>query len=167
MRAKRHNAVAEGLAGVAGGVLGLLVLAYLLFAPILKDGAVIIRGGAATTSTAYASAAQHGLPIYYVAFFAMLAIVLAGVALSASADARTHRAGWRRLLIALVGAQVLLVVLLLDAALDYLPPHLTAATLWNALSATGGVILLPSLVLALVAVLFARQQHSRGGTAAG
>lgn len=158
----RKVALVEALSGVAAGALGLLLLAYFLFAPILRDTSATMRAdGSMSTSVTYASAVQHGLPAFYIAFFAVLALVLVGVALCAIADARTRRAGWHRLLTALVAAQVLLVAFLLVVALDYLPPRATAATLWNALSVTGGGFLLPSLALALVAVLLARRRAGR------
>lgn len=163
----RTRALVEVLAGVGSGVIGLLILAYLLFAPILRDTSEMERGdGTMAVSVTYASAVQHGLPTFYVAFFTLLALVLAGVALCAVLHALTRRGGWRRLLIALVAALLLLVVFLFVTALDYLPPHVTARALWSALSATGGAYLLPSVALALVALAFARPGRAAHALAA-
>jgi hypothetical protein len=139
MRAAR---VIELICGLAAGAWGLLVLAYFLFGPSYtgssSGGQSCSSGSTAgttvcttfTVTDTHASALDLGLDPMAKFWLSVMAIVLGTIAISAMLHSRTNSVGWRSALVAGTGLLVALTCLSI---------------------ASIGMLLLPSLALAIVA----------------
>ncbi len=126
--------------GLAAGILGLLIVAWVLFGPIYQTATASCASSQTGTrctpshmGTATLAQVNHGYPPLALLYFGVLALVLLSLMVSTVLHWRSGRDIWRRCLWSATG--LLLIVLLLGF------------DLW--------VFVAPSLVLALVAAIAA------------
>lgn len=130
--------------GLAAGVLGLLIVAFVLFGPIYQTATGSCSGSqagslcsATQTGTATLAQVNNGYPPLALLYFGVLAVVLLGLIVSTILHWRSGSAIWRRCLWSATGLLVIVALLGLD--------------LW--------IFAAPSLLLALVAAIAASRSE--------
>ena len=129
---------------LAAGMLGLLIVAFVLFGPVYQTA----TGGCASnqagslcsptqTGTATFAQVNHGYPPLALLYFGVLTVVLLGLMVSAILHWRSGSSLWRRCLWSATGLLVIVMLLGFD--------------LW--------VLVAPSLLLALVAAIAAERDE--------
>lgn len=132
-------------AGLASGILGLLIVAFVLFGPVYQAGTAGCFGtqagnlcSATQTGTATFAQVNHGYPPLALLYFGVLTVVLLSLIVSTVLHWRSGSSRWRR------GLQVSTGLLVIVALLGF--------DLW--------VLVAPSLLLALVAAIAASRYES-------
>jgi hypothetical protein len=129
--------------GLAAGILGLLIVAFVLFGPIYQTATSSCPSGqtsascATQTGTATLAQVNHGYPPLALLYFSALAVVLLGLIVSTVLHCRSGSSFWRRCLWSATGLLVIVALLGLD--------------LW--------IFAAPSLLLALVASIAASRSE--------
>ena len=131
-------------AGLAAGVLGLLIVAFVLFGPFYQTATASCAGSQTgslcsnQTGTATFAQVNHGYPPLALLYFGVLSVVLLCLIVSTVLYWRSGSSLWRRCLWSATGLLVIVALLGLD--------------LW--------VLAAPSLLLALVAAIAASRYES-------
>ncbi|HEY7355271.1 MAG TPA: hypothetical protein VH590_02360 [Ktedonobacterales bacterium] len=127
--------------GLAAGFVGLAIIAFVLFGPSYQGGMCTgttnSDGTVCTTSTATLAQVNGGIPPLALLYFVTLAVLLLGVGASAFMHYRQGSNGWRWCLWTATGLLILVALAVLDQA----------------------VLMLPSIFLAIVASLSARNNR--------
>ncbi len=131
--------------GLASGILGLLIVAFVLVGPFYQTATASCSGSqagnlcsATQTGTATFAQVNHGYPPLALLYFGVLAAVLLSLMVSTILHWRTGDNHWRR------GLQISTGLLVIVALLEF--------DLW--------VLVAPSLLLALVAAIAASRYES-------
>ncbi|HEY7357355.1 MAG TPA: hypothetical protein VH590_12840 [Ktedonobacterales bacterium] len=131
----------ELLSGLAAGVVGLAIIAFVLFGPIYQGGMCTgttgSDGTACTTSTATMAQVNGGIPPLALLYFVTLAVLLLGVVASTFMHYRQGSNAWRWCLWTATGLLILVALAVLDQS----------------------ILMLPSIFLAVVASLSARNNE--------
>jgi hypothetical protein len=132
-------------AGLAAGVLGLLIVAFVLFGPSYQTATASCSGSqagslcsATQTGTATLAQVNHGYPPLVLLYFGVLAVVLLSLMVNTILHWRSGSSRWRHGLQVSTGLLVIVMLLGFD--------------LW--------VFVAPSLLLALVAAIAASRYES-------
>jgi hypothetical protein len=143
---------AELACSLGAGGAGLAALAYILFAPVLRDGSMYTAAdGSLITTVHYVSGIQRGLTPFDLFFF-LFGLASGGIALSAVLHVRTRQRAWRNLLAALTS--VLLVGIIVLNVL-YLPDIWRFWHEYRFVVVSDNAYFLPCLALAVVSALMA------------
>lgn len=137
--------------GLAAGILGLMIVAFVLFGPVYQTATGSCSGSqagslcsATQTGTATLAQVNYGYPPLVLLYFGVLTVVLLGLIVSTVLHWRSGSSFWRRCLWSATGLLVIVALLGLD--------------LW--------VFAAPSLLLALIAAIAASRSEEAHFTGA-